>query len=566
MSKLTTRIHPAIRRYLQQHGFTDDTAIYQHLFPTLADLPSPDLLQSMGPAVDLVITAIGRRHDILIWGDYDVDGVTATALLVQFFRELGVPVRSHIPNRLSEGYGLNEPALQSLATEMTAEKLLITVDCGIGNQREIAFARRLGFKVIVTDHHQVPDEVGEADAVINPKQPDCCFPCKDLAGVGVAFYLAAAIRARINGNNIVLKDSCRINMKSFLDLVCIGTIADVMPLTGVNRLLAKGGFEVLANSGRAGMAALLSELGILGSWLTGEHVSFHIAPVINAAGRLGESAVSLAMLAGQDETTLKELAGRLVALNEKRKQLGKKDLETASHLVDNASIERHKCIVINGSFHEGILGITAARLVERSGIPALVCSPSRGDQRLLKGSARAPVGFHLYNALRMCAPFLVSFGGHAAAAGFSLRLESYDQFKTAFEQVSSTLFAEQRRGDRCEAQKPIEPIPLPLSEALDPVLLENLKQLEPFGEGNPRPIFIDDSARLVSLSLFGAQGEHFKAVARGAYQNLPVIGFRLGGAARGVDLSTPCSLVYSPMVDCYKGRISWKIRAENIWQ
>ncbi|MBE0585930.1 MAG: DHH family phosphoesterase, partial [Desulfofustis sp.] len=398
MSKPLTQIHPAIRSYLQQHGFTDDTAISQHLFPTLADLPSPDLLLSMGRAVDLVITAIGKHHDILIWGDYDVDGVTATALLVQFFRELGVPVRSHIPNRLREGYGLNEPALQSFASEMTTEKLLITVDCGIGNQREIVFARELGFKVIVTDHHQVPDEIGVADAVINPKQPACCFPCKDLAGVGVAFYLAAAIRARLNGRYDHLKDTCKINMKSFLDLVCIGTIADVMPLTGVNRLLAKGGFEVLANSGRAGMAALLSELGILGNWLTGEHVSFHIAPVINAAGRLGESTVSLDMLAGQDETALKALAGRLVELNEKRKQLGKKDLETALHLADISSIERYKCIVVNGPFHEGILGITAARLVERFGVPALVCSLSRGDQQLLKGSARAPVGFHLYNA------------------------------------------------------------------------------------------------------------------------------------------------------------------------
>jgi single-stranded-DNA-specific exonuclease len=559
-------IHPAIRTHLQRQGITGDAEIVRYFHPSLADLPSPELFRSMERAVDLVVTAITGRHDILVWGDYDVDGITATALLIEFFRQCGVSVRSHIPNRLSEGYGLNEPALGGFAAEMAAEKLLITVDCGIGNRREIAYAKKLGFTVIVTDHHQVPEDVGTADAVINPKQQDCSFPCKDLAGVGVAFYLAAAIRARLNNNSCNDKALYKINMKSFLDFVCIGTIADVMPLTGVNRLLVKGGFEVLAHSGRAGMTALLSALGIAGNWLSSEHVSFQIAPVINAAGRLGEADVSLTMLAGRDENLLKEVAGRLVALNTQRKQLGKSDLESALRMTDNYSIEGDKCIVIRGSFHEGILGITAARLVERYGVPALVCTPSRGDRQLLKGSARAPVGFHLYDALCACSRFFTSFGGHAAAAGFSLVPDSFDPFKAAFQQVARGICAEQHSGDRSGELKAAGPVPLSLRDALDPVLLDNLKQLEPFGEGNPRPLFIDGDVRLVSLSLFGGQGEHFRAVARGSYQNLSVIGFRLGGAARSIDLSAPCSLLYSPVVDSYNGRISWKIRAENIWQ
>lgn len=559
-------IHPAIRAHLQHLGIKDDAAIAHYFYPTLADLPSPDLFRSMDRAVDLVVTAITGKHDILIWGDYDVDGVTATALLVEFFRQLDIPVRWYIPNRLSEGYGLNEPALHTLAADMAVDKLLITVDCGIGNRREIDCAKKLGFTVIVTDHHQVPEDMGDADAVLNPKQQNCSFPCKDLAGVGVAFYLAAAIRAKLNGNNAANIDTCNINMKSFLDFVSIGTIADVMPLTGVNRLLVKGGFEVLAHSGRAGMTALLAELGIAGEWLSSEQVSFHIAPVINAAGRLGEATVSLAMLAGRDENKLRGLAGRLVALNTQRKQLGKHDLESALSLIDTYSIEREKCIVINGPFHEGILGITAARLVERYGVPALVCSLGCGDRRQLKGSARAPVGFHLYDAICKCSQFLASFGGHAAAAGFSLKPDSFAQFKTAFRQIARTMFAERQIAERSREAKGTKPIPLPLSEALDPVLLDNLKQMEPFGEGNPRPLFMDERARLVSLSLFGGQGEHFKAVARGAYQNLSAVGFRLGGAARTIDLSAPCSLLYYPVVDSYNGRIRWKIRVENIWQ
>lgn len=559
-------IHPAIRTHLQQQGITDDTALARHFYPSLADLPPPHLFRSMDRAVDLVITALSEGHDILIWGDYDVDGITATALLIDFFNQLGVAVRSYIPNRLSEGYGLNEPALRLLAAEMSAEKLLITVDCGIGNRREVACAKELGFTVIVTDHHQVPQDVGAADAVINPKQQECCFPCKDLAGVGVAFYLAAAIRARINGSNIANMGRCGINMKSFLDFVCIGTIADVMPLTGVNRLLVKGGFEVLARSGRAGMTALLAELDIAGDWLTSEQISFQIAPALNAAGRLGEADVSLAVLAGRDRGELKGLTGRLVALNVQRKQVGKKDLENALGLIDSYSIERNKSIVLSGSFHEGILGITAARLVERYGVPALVCSSGPDKYHILKGSARAPVGFHLYDAICSCSHYLTSFGGHAAAAGFSMEPALFEEFKAAFQLVARAMFAEQRSAERNHDVKMVGPVALPLREALDPLLLDNLKQLEPFGEGNPRPLFIDEAVRLVSLSLFGGQGEHFRAVARGAYQNLAVVGFRLGGAARTIDLSAPCSLLYSPVIDSYNGRISWKIRAENIWQ
>ncbi|SHH59670.1 single-stranded-DNA-specific exonuclease RecJ [Desulfofustis glycolicus] len=559
-------IHPAIRTHLQRQGITDDTTVANHFYPSLADLPSPNLFRSMERAVDLVVTALSEGHDILVWGDYDVDGITATALLVEFFNQLGVSVRSYIPNRLSEGYGLNEPALRLLAAEMSAEKLLITVDCGIGNRRELACAKELGFTVIVTDHHQVPQDVGAADAVINPKQQECCFPCKDLAGVGVAFYLAAAIRARINGNKIDKIDKCEINMKSFLDFVCIGTIADVVPLTGVNRLLVKGGFEVLAHSGRAGMTALLAELGITGDWLSGEQVSFHIAPVLNAAGRLGAADVSLAVLAGRDQDELKGLTSQLVALNAQRKQVGKHDLENALHLIDIYSIERDKSIVLHGSFHEGILGITAARLVERYGVPALVCSSGRGDHHAMKGSARAPAGFHLYDAMCSCSRYLTSFGGHAAAAGFSLQPALFEEFKSAFQLTARTMFAEQRSAEGDREVKMVGPVALPLREALDPLLLNNLKQLEPFGEGNPRPLFIDDAVRLVSLSLFGGQGEHFKAVARGSYQNLAVVGFRLGGAARAIDLSAPCSLLYSPVIDSYNGHISWKIRAENIWQ
>ena len=552
-------LHPAIRAYFQQRGMVDEEEIAAYLFPTLAELPDPSLLQSMRQAVALIVQALEEQWDILVWGDYDVDGITATALLVRFFQDLGVAVQHHIPNRLTEGYGLNKRRLTSLAKRMKAQKLLITVDCGIANHLEVQVAKKLGFEVIVTDHHNLAGSIPAAGAVINPKQRDCTFPGKELAGVGVAFYLAAAVRSKLNkhGN----KESSKINLKSFLDMVSIGTIADVMPLVGINRVLAKGGFEVLGQGRRKGISFLLHELGLNPTLMSGENVSFQIAPVINAAGRLGQPEVALELLLCQDEGSLKRLTDQLIELNTKRKELALRDLENALSMVDSLSIERHKCIVVSGPFHEGILGITAARLVELFRVPALVCTQTENADGLLKGSARAPLGFHLYEAMERCRSCLHSFGGHAAAAGFSVQKE---MVPALLRDLAAVANEDSARNDRLSTET--RPLPLAIDEALDHRLLDNLAQLEPTGEGNPKPIFYDDRVTLVSLSRFGRDKEHFRALVRGRYQNVPVIGFGLGDKADDIDTSSSCVLSYTHMIDSYNGKASWKIRAENIWQ
>ncbi|NNK14169.1 MAG: single-stranded-DNA-specific exonuclease RecJ, partial [Desulfofustis sp.] len=240
-------VHPAIKRHLANYGVSTEEETENYLFPKLKDLPSPFLLKSIDTAVELIISAISNKEDILIWGDYDVDGITGTSLLYTFFKQIGVTPKYHIPNRLTEGYGLNSTVLRDYATKLTENKLLITVDCGISNGEELVLAKTYGFKTIVTDHHQVPDSMPQADATINTKQQECQFPFNDLSGVGVAFYLAAALRNKI-ANTDLLKTTYILNMKSFLDYVAIGTIADIMPLKGVNRILVKGGFESIAAS------------------------------------------------------------------------------------------------------------------------------------------------------------------------------------------------------------------------------------------------------------------------------------------------------------------------------
>ncbi|NNF47428.1 MAG: single-stranded-DNA-specific exonuclease RecJ, partial [Desulfofustis sp.] len=365
-------VHPAIKRHLANYGVSTEEETENYLFPKLKDLPSPFLLKSIDTAVELIISAISNKEDILIWGDYDVDGITGTSLLYTFFKQIGVTPKYHIPNRLTEGYGLNSAVLRDYATKLTENKLLITVDCGISNGEELVLAKTYGFKTIVTDHHQVPDSMPQADATINPKQQDCQFPFNDLSGVGVAFYLAAALRNKIAHTDL-LKTTYIPNMKSFLDFVAIGTIADIMPLKGVNRILVKGGFESIAASSHRGIRNLFTTLDINSELLTSDAVSFRIAPAINAAGRLGEAEKPLKLFLAETDASASEFSSQLVQLNNRRREITEQNYSDALDITRKELLKCDKCVVIIGEFHEGVLGIVASRLVEEFRIPALVC-------------------------------------------------------------------------------------------------------------------------------------------------------------------------------------------------
>jgi len=555
-------IHPVIRQHAERHGLAADGSLESFLFPKLSDLPNPNLFKSMDKAVSLIVDAVVQEHDILIWGDYDVDGITATALLVLFFEQLGVEVEHYIPNRLTDGYGLNVNVLKKYSNSMKSDKLLITVDCGISNKTEIEAARQFGFKVIVTDHHEVPEDSTPADATINPKQCGCKFPGKNLAGVGVAFYLASAVRRGLRVYNTAYPKSLDINMKSFLAFVAIGTVADMMPLTGVNRLLAKGGFEVITSSENNNITALFDELDISCQHLVSESISFQVAPAINAAGRLGEPNIPLDLLTTKSADRSKKLSTRLVKLNQRRKKISRGDLELALKGLSQAEVEDRKCVVIANDFHDGILGITASRLVDIYHVPVLVCCRNMQERGGLKGSGRAPDGFNLYHALDGCFRYLQKFGGHQAAAGFSLQEENFVKFKKCFEESVSqqSNILSHNTGEIKDNH-----LDLSISEAFDPVLIDNLLRLEPLGEGNPKPIFIDKETRFVSLKFFGTQNEHIRGMIRGRFKNIPFVGFNLGSKARLIDTWKVFCMKYSHMLDHYRGESRWKIRIENIW-
>jgi len=561
----STAIHPAIQTHLNSLQLCSDADIDAFFHPNLKDLPSPFLFSSMEKATELVIDAVDSGADILIWGDYDVDGISGTSLLYLFFQQIGVAVTCHIPNRLTDGYGLNEKVLREYSRSMKADKLLITVDCGISNGEELLLARQYGFKTIVTDHHHVSLDELHADATINPQRPDCSFPFKDLAGVGVAFYLAAGVRSKMHKNNL-LSISKVPNLKSHLGLVAIGTVADIMPLTSVNRILVKAGFEAISEGGSEalkGLSALLATLEIKPESITSDSIAFKIAPAINAAGRLGRSDKPLKLLISKNQQEARECAERLVQYNNRRKKITESCFEIALNISRKDIINGVSCLVIVGDFHEGVLGIVASRLVEHHRIPVLVCCYQPDDRMVIKGSGRAPAGWDLYRLIDGVAEHLNNYGGHELAAGFSLSADNFLPFKQNIETLAASKNEIIYNDNNVVENKFVE---LSLSEALNRTLLDNLASLEPTGEGNPKPVFVDREARFVSGSSFGKNRAHFKGVVRGTYTNIPVVGFNLSDRAHSVNLHEPCRLVFHHSLETYNGRTNWRIIVRDIRQ
>jgi len=553
-------IHPTITDHLSRLGFTSVAERIHFLNPKLSDLPSPFLMKDMDRATQLILEAIREGADITIWGDYDVDGITGTALLYHFFKQYNLNATCHIPDRLTEGYGLNVETIKKIASRTAGCKVLITVDCGISNQEEILVAQNLGFTVIITDHHTPPQPALKADAVLNPKQGGCTFPFKELSGVGVAFYLAAAMRSTARNNKHIVSATCEPNMKSFMDFVALGTVADLVTLTGVNRILAKAGLERLGHSNFDGIKFLLEELSVAKNGLSAETISFMIAPVINAAGRMGEPRTALNTLIGNGEKAIAS-AKRLVSLNKRRRKVGNEDFEKADRLCQSNFRDGANAIVLRGEFHDGVVGITASRLVEKYRVPAFVCCADI-KEGILKGSARAPENFNLYKVIEACSRFLLKFGGHKVAAGFSLEEKYFNEFERAINN-SAALEKLNMTHDISMLEKNI--LKLDISEALNPALMNNITQLEPLGEGNPKPLFSDE-VTFVSLKHFGKNQEHVRGMIRGKYKNIPCIGFNVGNKIKRTMEKRSYRVNYTHMMDTYNNNAQWKIRIENIYQ
>ena len=505
-----------------------------------APLPEPLQMREMDRAAQRVREALRRGEQIAVYGDYDVDGITATCLLTEFLRSQGGRVLYYIPGRMEEGYGLNKPAIEMLHRK--GVRLLITVDCGITADEEAQFCRRLGMDLIITDHHECKDALPDAVAVVDPHRKDRTYPHTDLAGVGVAFKLAAAIAG---SQEAVLDRYC--------DLLCLGTVADVMPLTGENRTFVARGLQLLEQRPRPGIAALMAECGCEQKALTANTIGYTLAPRINAAGRMGQVDLAIELFLTTDFHRAKQLARELCLLNRQRQEVEAEIYRQAVEMLP--ANEKPNAIVLAGeTWHQGVVGIVASRLAEEYACPTyLICL----DGEHGKASSRSYGGFNLFSSLELLSPLLESYGGHELAAGFTICRSRIDEFRREIRQLADAFVESGQRKAALEIDCPVTP------DLLTGRNVEALDQLEPCGSGCPKPIFYMDQVTVEHLSEVGG-GKHLRLRLSRDGHSFGAIFFSTTALRCGIAAGDRVEIAFTPQINEFRGSRSVQLNMVDI--
>ncbi len=519
----------------------------QFLAVRLADLPDPFLLPDMALAVNRLYAAIENREKIAIHGDYDVDGISGTVLLTAVFKAFGADVEYHIPLRLRDGYGLSAEAIKAAAARDV--NVIVSVDCGVSAHAEADLARQHGIDLIVTDHHQPPATLPQAVAVINPQRQDSNFPFRPLAGVGVAFFLLIALRKTMREAGW-FKAHPEPDLRDYLDLVALGTIADLVPLQGVNRTLASHGLRLIENGPRIGLRALKQVASVKN--VSSGVVGFQLAPRLNAAGRMEDAALGVELLLEEDLVRAMNTARYLDQCNRARQELEKQTLREAETAVARLSDQHTHTIVLGGEgWHPGVIGIVASRLVERYHRPTVLVALD-GDGG--KGSARSIRGYHLYQGLQSCAEHLMAFGGHEMAAGLSLSRQELPAFALALE-----AHARGKLGDDDLLPK-LRHDGTVLLEEIDLDALRQMESMAPFGMENPEPLMVVEAVRAMRVQEL--EGGHLRfTVCQGAFSH-PAIAF--GMQERRQEFQGEIDLLVAPQINYYQGRETVQLRVRDV--
>ena len=528
---------------LANRNIIDEKDIKQFLTPTRKDFHDPFLIHDMEKAVERIIKAIEEQEKVTIYGDYDVDGITSITVLKSYLSDRGLEVETYIPNRLNEGYGLNKEAIEKIHNNGC--QLMITVDCGISGLEEIEYANSLGIETIVTDHHEPGNDLPKAFAVIDNKRKDSNYPFRELAGVGVVFKLIQAISIKLGlAEEEYLK---------YLDIVCIGTISDIVPLVDENRVITKLGLMLVRQTKNIGLKAILKTSGY--NKIDSNTISFGVAPRINACGRMGVAEEALELFLSKNVNQVMELARKLNDHNRVRQETEKSIFEEALKQIQEKHLDENNTIVVGGeNWHHGVIGIVSSKITEMYFKPSILLS-FEGDD-LGKGSGRSIPGFDLHDALMKCEDCIEKFGGHSMAIGITVKRENLEKLKQELENIAIE--------EKIDEIVPIIKIDakIDLSE-VNKEMVESLKELEPFGEGNKMPIFAFKNLKIDSIRAL-SEGKHLKLTLKDNNTIVNAIGFNMGELAQDYRIGDKIDVVGTLEINSFNGTDSIQINMKDL--
>ena len=534
-------LNELLARVLLNKGITTKENIELFMNPTRKDFHDPFLMPDMEVAVNRILKAIDNNEKIIIYGDYDADGITSITVLKSFLEERGLEVDSYIPNRLDEGYGLNKEAIKKIFDD--GHRLMITVDCGISGIDEVEYANSLGMEVLITDHHEPAQTLPNALAVVDAKRKDNKYPFNQLAGVGVVFKFIQAISIKLNLDE---KEYLK-----YLDIVCIGTISDIVPLVDENRVIAKLGLKLVNQTRNIGLKALLEVVGFKN--IDSGAVSFGVAPRINACGRMGHEQIALDLFLSKDYATAKKLAIKLNEYNTERQSIEKRIFDEATEKIENEE-KNNACIIVGGEgWHHGIIGIVASKVTDMYFKPSiLICF----EENIGKGSGRSIPGFDLHEALMECSEELEKFGGHAMAVGVTVARDKFNEFKAKLEEYAK----------QCNIDKIVPIINIDSEIQLKNIDIESvrsLKMLEPFGEANKTPLFLFKNLKINSIRAL-SEGKHLKLTLKEDNFMINAIGFNMGDLSEKYLLDDKVDIVGSLEINSFNGSDSIQIVMKDL--
>lgn len=535
-------INKLLATILVNRGIIEEKQIEKFLQPKRSDFYNPYEMPDMSIAVKRIVKAIENKEKTIIYGDYDVDGITSVTVLKSFLEERGLEVAEYIPNRLEEGYGLNKAAVDGIAKQ--GYTLMITVDCGISAIEEVKYANELGIETIITDHHEPGNELPEAIAVVDAKRKDNKYPFRNLAGVGVVFKLIQAI-----GMELKLEEK---EYLKYLDIVCIGTISDIVPLVDENRVIVKLGLRLVEQTKNLGLRAILQVSGY--SKIDSSTISFGVAPRINACGRMGHQEEALKLFLSKEINEVNELTQKLNEYNKLRQETEKNIYTDAIMQIERDGLANNNTIVVMGeNWHHGVIGIVSSKITEMYFKPSiLLCE----EEDAGKGSGRSIPGFDLYEALTQCNDSIEKFGGHSMAVGINVKKDKFEEFKQKLEQIA--------REKHIEEIVPILKIDAQISlDEINKDMVDSLKELEPFGEENKTPLFVFKNLKIDSIRAL-SEGKHLKLTLKDNKSIVNAIGFNLGELSNDYRIGDKVDVVGNLEINSFNGVESIQINIKDI--